>query len=66
MDEEIQTHGKIGHFGLSGMKTHARRINAVLMIQSIPGAGTRVLVETPIRFTKHAWRKVIAQRDRDS
>ena len=64
MDHEMQIHGRVGHFGLSGMKAHARRINAVLTVQTTPGAGTRVLIETPLRLTDRSWREILAPRDR--
>jgi len=36
MSEELRQHGRAGHFGLSGMQAHARRIEASLRIESAP------------------------------
>lgn len=55
MSEELRMHGRPGHFGLSGMQSHARRIDARLRVESTPGSGTRVLVETPLRPGGSAW-----------
>jgi signal transduction histidine kinase/ligand-binding sensor domain-containing protein len=42
MSRDVLRHGKPGHFGLSGMRTHADRIGATLNIQSASGEGTTV------------------------
>jgi signal transduction histidine kinase/ligand-binding sensor domain-containing protein len=47
MDEETRTHGRPGHFGLSGMQAHASRIGATVMIQSDLQDGTRVYLTVP-------------------
>ena len=48
MSESIRRGGRAGHFGLSGMQTHARRIDGTLQLESAPGCGTRVTLEAPI------------------
>ena len=48
MSETIRKSGRSGHFGLSGMQAHARRINATLQVESAPGSGTKVTLEAPI------------------
>jgi len=48
MSEELRQHGRAGHFGLSGMQAHARRIEASLRIESAPGAGTRITLEASL------------------
>jgi signal transduction histidine kinase/ligand-binding sensor domain-containing protein len=45
MTEQMQAHGRPGHFGLSGMRAHARRIGAKLSVQSECDRGTRVTLE---------------------
>jgi len=37
-----------GHFGLQGMRERAAQIHAQLSIESLPGQGTTVRLETPI------------------
>lgn len=48
MSETIRKHGRSGHFGLSGMQARARRIDAILKLESVPGKGTRLTLEAPI------------------
>jgi signal transduction histidine kinase len=38
---------ELGHFGLSGMRMRARRLEGSLRIESLPGQGTRVLTRVP-------------------
>jgi len=45
MSEAVRTGGRAGHFGLSGMQAHARRIDGKLQVESSPGVGTRVTLE---------------------
>jgi signal transduction histidine kinase len=40
-----------GHFGLQGIRTRARKINAALTISSKPGQGTRIEVILPLDAT---------------
>jgi signal transduction histidine kinase/ligand-binding sensor domain-containing protein len=49
MTEQIQTNGRPGHFGLSGMRAHARRIGARLIVQSECDHGTQVTLELELR-----------------
>lgn len=48
MSETLQKRGRAGHFGLTGMQAHARRIDATLLVLSSPGNGTTVTLEAPI------------------
>ncbi len=57
MSEELRTKGRAGHFGISGMHAHARRIDASLRVESAPGAGTRVLLERSLRHARSPWTK---------
>jgi len=43
-----------GHFGLTGLHERAREIGASVLIQSIPGRGTRVTVRHPAEEVAHA------------
>jgi signal transduction histidine kinase/ligand-binding sensor domain-containing protein len=49
MTEQMQAYGRPGHFGLSGMRAHARRIGAKLSVQSECDRGTRVTLELELR-----------------
>ncbi len=40
--------GPEGHYGIRGMHERAGEIHAALVLESAPGAGTRVSVETPL------------------
>ena len=40
--------GPEGHFGIRGMHERAEEIDAVMVLESTPGAGTRVRVEAPL------------------
>jgi signal transduction histidine kinase len=37
-----------GHFGLQGMRERVKRIGGTLQLESSPGAGTKLIVETPL------------------
>jgi signal transduction histidine kinase len=37
-----------GHFGLTGMRERARILGAEVMLESVPGKGTRILVSVPL------------------
>jgi len=50
IDEHIMREGKAGHFGLTGMRERARRINATLRILSVPRKGTEVVLIVPGRM----------------
>ena len=39
----------VGHFGVRGMQERSRRIGAELLVDSVPGRGTRVVVRLPLR-----------------
>jgi signal transduction histidine kinase len=56
MSETVRNSGRAGHFGLSGMQAHARRIDATLQLESAPGNGTRVTLQAPISGPFHAHR----------
>lgn len=56
MSEAIQKNGRAGHFGLSGMQTHATRINAMLRLESVAGSGTRVTLEAPLSNSTSGYR----------
>jgi signal transduction histidine kinase len=49
MTEQIQANGRPGHFGLSGMRAHARRIGAKLTVRSECDHGTQVTLELELR-----------------
>jgi signal transduction histidine kinase len=40
--------GPEGHYGIRGMHERAGEIDAALVLESIPGGGTRVSVEAPL------------------
>ncbi len=42
MDDHTRLHGRTGHFGLSSMQAHAKRIGAEVVVESEPDKGTRV------------------------
>lgn len=46
-DVHAQAHAINGRFGLIGMRERAKRIGGRLKIESVPGAGTKVVVEMP-------------------
>ena len=45
----LEAGARAGHWGLVGMRERAGRIGAVLVLESAPGAGTRVKVELAAR-----------------
>jgi signal transduction histidine kinase len=47
MDEQTRMIGRSGHFGLSGMQAHARRIGATVIVETEPGNGTTVRLTVP-------------------
>lgn len=47
IDETTVAEGKVGHFGLTGMRERARRIGADLTINSSPDSGTEVALVVP-------------------
>lgn len=49
MTDEMQLNGRPGHFGLSGMRAHARRIGAELKVESECGKGTTVMLRLDLR-----------------
>jgi signal transduction histidine kinase/ligand-binding sensor domain-containing protein len=49
MTDEMQLNGRPGHFGLSGMRAHARRIGAELNVESECGKGTTVMLRLDLR-----------------
>jgi signal transduction histidine kinase len=51
MSKEMQANGRAGHFGLSGMRAHARRLGVQLAVASEPGQGTEVSLELDLRKT---------------
>jgi signal transduction histidine kinase/ligand-binding sensor domain-containing protein len=57
MDEETRIHGRPGHFGLSGMRAHASRVGAHIVMQSRPGEGTRVMLRVSTQRQVWPWRK---------
>ena len=40
--------GPDGHYGIQGMRERAQQIGARLLLESSPGAGTRVSLEAPV------------------
>jgi signal transduction histidine kinase len=42
------TNGRPGHYGIRGMQERAGEIDAALVLESTPGAGTRVMIEVPV------------------
>jgi signal transduction histidine kinase/ligand-binding sensor domain-containing protein len=63
MSEEMRTKGRAGHFGLPGMQAHARRIDALLTVESRIGGGTRIRLETDLRPAKTRWWRLRWRRD---
>jgi len=55
--EETLTIGRTGHFGLSGMKAHAQRIRATVLIESELNVGTLVRLRVPTS-SRHWWQIV--------
>lgn len=49
MAPDVLQEGRPGHFGLTGMRERARRIQARIRLESTQGQGTRVLIVTPGR-----------------
>jgi signal transduction histidine kinase/ligand-binding sensor domain-containing protein len=47
METAVLEHGRLGHFGLPGMRERAARIGGKLTITSAPGAGTVVTLIVP-------------------
>ena len=64
MTGEMQTNGRPGHFGLSGMRAHARRIGAKLSVQSECERGTQVTLELELQQKTTARLNQMAQRVR--
>jgi signal transduction histidine kinase len=50
IDEIVQTMGKVGHWGLSGMRERAQRIEAAFAITSSKNSGTTIDIRVPGRF----------------
>jgi len=48
MDEKTNQFGRLGHFGLHGMRAHARRIGAEFSVTSALGGGTHVRLRARI------------------
>jgi len=40
--------GRPGHYGIRGMQERAGEIDGALVLESTPGAGTRVMIEVPV------------------
>ena len=55
MSNEVRSKGRAGHFGLPGMQAHARRIDAVLAVESNVGVGTKIILETALRPPDTRW-----------
>lgn len=49
MDEDVARHGRLDHFGLTGMRERAERLGGRLKVHSRPGAGTSIWVTVPRR-----------------
>jgi signal transduction histidine kinase len=49
IDPEIQSGGRKGHWGLSGMRERAQNISAHLSIWSNPGTGTEIDLKVPAK-----------------
>jgi signal transduction histidine kinase len=47
MEPAVVTAGKVGHFGLQGMRERAERIGSKLTIVSAPNAGTEMILMVP-------------------
>jgi signal transduction histidine kinase/ligand-binding sensor domain-containing protein len=50
IEQEIASGGRIGHWGLSGMRERAQQIGAHLSMWSLPGAGTELDLSIPGRL----------------
>jgi signal transduction histidine kinase len=51
IDVEVLRHGgRVGHWGLLGMRERAKKISATITIWSKPGAGTEVELRVPAHF----------------
>jgi signal transduction histidine kinase len=55
IEEVIMQRGRDGHFGLRGMQANAKRIGAVLTIESKSGQGTKVTLQ--VKINRPAWRR---------
>jgi signal transduction histidine kinase/streptogramin lyase len=68
MPPELLEHGRMGHFGLRGMRAHAQRIDATLAIESEPGQGTNVIlrVKTQRSFWQNYRKGKLGSRERIS
>jgi signal transduction histidine kinase len=49
MSEETQSSGRVGHWGLCGLRERAEELGAALNIRSLPGNGTDVSLKIPRR-----------------
>jgi signal transduction histidine kinase len=67
-DSQVLRDGRDGHWGLSGMRERAKRINGKLRVMSRPSAGTEVelsvpgqvaFIPTPTNGTSKWWSKVL-------
>ena len=50
MDPQLVTTGRVGHWGLSGMRERAERIGGKLKVLSMPSAGTEIHLSVPSRL----------------
>lgn len=62
MDHHILLKGRDGHWGLSGMRSHAEAIGAKLKVLSSPGAGTEVYLRIPgtLAYEDHRGPRIMA------
>jgi signal transduction histidine kinase/streptogramin lyase len=66
IDSEIAGKGRVGHFGLQGMRERAARIGAKLYMTTSPGNGTLIELIVPGRLVFRTrwpmWRNVLRKR----
>jgi signal transduction histidine kinase/ligand-binding sensor domain-containing protein len=62
IDNEVLKEGKVGHFGLRGMRERAERIGAELSLVSSPGSGTSITLVVPGRVAFRGSRRRLDQQ----
>jgi signal transduction histidine kinase len=63
IEEVIMQRGRDGHFGLRGMQANAKRIGAVLTIESHSGQGTTITLR--VKTNRPAWKKWRQERSQE-
>jgi signal transduction histidine kinase len=66
IDPSISDHGKVGHFGLQGMRERAARIHSKLTVVSSTNAGTEVTLVVPGKVVYRTARPTLLVRFNDA